>query len=144
LIVTVPDGWLSVHLQLVGYDGHELVVANSWRERRIPLEQIAAVERVWWYRGRLVRIRFNRPTVFGSTLYYIPKWSMFKTIFSHPEHELRRIVSSIGLAVLILSLASATGLWGQKTSSLREDPIYDRKTLRRIRTLPVTSSLPSR
>src|SRR5580704_9965985 len=32
LIVTVPLTWVTVHLQLVGYHGRELVVANFWSE----------------------------------------------------------------------------------------------------------------
>ncbi|MBZ5579947.1 MAG: hypothetical protein LAP40_25600 [Acidobacteriia bacterium] len=93
LIMTVQVIWFSVGLQLVGYKERELVVANFWRESRIPFEQIESVDRVWWYRGRLVRVRFKRPTAFGSMVYYIPKWVMFKTFFSRPEEELRRVVA---------------------------------------------------
>jgi hypothetical protein len=93
LIATVPLTWMTVHLQLVGYQGAELVVANYWREARIPFALVAAVEPVWWYRGRLVRIRFNRATPFGSTVYYMPKWGQFRAMFSRPEEELRRILA---------------------------------------------------
>lgn len=94
LIATVPLTWFTVHLQLVGYRGRELMVANYWREARIPFEHIAAVESVWWYKGRLVRIRFNRPTPFGTLVYYMPKWGAFRVWFSRPEEELRRIVAA--------------------------------------------------
>jgi hypothetical protein len=98
LIATVPLTWLTVHLQLVGYSGGELVVANYWREARIPFENVAAVERVWWYRGRLVRIRFTRRTPFGSVVYYMPKWGVLRAMFSRPEEELRRIVAARDLS----------------------------------------------
>ena len=39
LIVTVPLTWVTVHLQLVGYQDRELVSsANYWREARIPFK----------------------------------------------------------------------------------------------------------
>jgi len=94
LIASVPLAWVTVHLQLVGYRGRELVVANYWREARIPFAHVAAVEPVWWYRGRLVRVRFNRQTPFGSLVYYLPKWSPLKAMFSSPEQELRRIIAA--------------------------------------------------
>jgi hypothetical protein len=91
LIATVPLTWLTVHLQSVGYLGRELVVANYWREARIPFAHVDAIEPVWWYKGRLVRIRFNRTTPFGSVVYYMPKWGPLRP-FSQPEEELKRIV----------------------------------------------------
>jgi hypothetical protein len=93
LIATVPLTWFTVHLQLVGYSGRELVVANYWREARIPFQQIEAVEPVWWYRGRLVRIRFDGRTPFGSTVYYMPKWGPLRAMFSAPEEELKRVIA---------------------------------------------------
>jgi len=94
LIATVPLTWVTVHLQLVGYHDRELVVANYWREARIPFESVEAVEPVWWYKGRLVRIRFNRGTPFGSVIYYMPKWGPLRAAFSAPEQELRRILAT--------------------------------------------------
>jgi hypothetical protein len=94
LIAAVPLTWVTVHLQLVGYRGRELVVANYWREARIPFEHVEAVEPVWWYKGRLVRVRFNRRTPFGSVIYYMPKWGSFRALFSAPEEELRRVVET--------------------------------------------------
>ena len=96
LIATALLSWLTAHLQLVGYRGRELVVANYWREARIPFEQIEAVEPVWWYKGRLVRIRFNRRTPFSSVVYYMPKWGPLRAMFSAPEEELRRVVWTTG------------------------------------------------
>jgi len=93
LIATVPLTWVAIHTQLVGYQGADLVVANYWREARIPLQQVKAIEPVWWYRGRLVRIRFRGPTTFGSLVYYLPKWGALNAIISSPEEELRRIIA---------------------------------------------------
>jgi hypothetical protein len=92
LIATVPLSWLTVHLQRVGYAGRQLVVANYWRQARIPFEHIQSVEPVWWYKGRLVRIRFHQPTPFGPLVYYRPKWGPMRAIFSSPEEELRRLL----------------------------------------------------
>jgi hypothetical protein len=94
LIATVPLTWFTVHLQLVGYQGRELVIANYWRGARIPFEHVDAVESVWWYRGRLVRIRFNRSTPFGRIVYYMPKWGSLRALYSDPGEELRKIVAA--------------------------------------------------
>lgn len=93
LIATVPLAWVTVHLQLVGYRGRELVVSNYWREARIPFEHVGAVEPVWWYKGRLVRVRFNRQTPFGGMLYYMPKWGPLRALYSSPEEDLRRVLA---------------------------------------------------
>ena len=84
--------WMTVHLQLVGYQGRELLIANYWRDARVPFAQVAAVESVWWYRSRLVRIRFHSPTPFGTCVYYLPKWGPLRGLFSKPEEELRRVI----------------------------------------------------
>jgi len=94
LIATVPLSWIAAHLQLVGYQSGELVVANYWREQRIPFACVEAVEPVWWYRGRLVRVRFNRSTPFGTFVYYMPKWGPMRAMFSSPEQELRRVLET--------------------------------------------------
>ena len=94
LIATVPLTWVTVHLQLVGYQDGELVVANYWREARIPFKSVEAVEPVWWYKGRLVRIRFNCRTPFGSLVYYMPRWGPLRAAFSAPEQELRKILAT--------------------------------------------------
>jgi hypothetical protein len=85
-------GWLTAHLQRVGYQGKDLVVANYWREARIPFQQIEAIEPVWWYWRRLVRIRFQCRTPFGSIVYYIPKWAAMRCFFEAPEERLKSIV----------------------------------------------------
>ncbi len=92
LIATVPLSWLTAHLQRVGYCGRDLVVANYWREARIPFEDVEAVARVWWYRGRLVRIKFRRRTPFGSLVYYAPKWGPMRAMFNAPEKDLQRLI----------------------------------------------------
>ena len=94
LIATVPLTWVTAHLQLVGYHGRELVVANYWREARIPFNSVEGVEPVWWYKGRLVRIRFNCRTPFGSLVYYMPKWGPLRAPFLAPEQELRRVLAT--------------------------------------------------
>ena len=97
ILSVLPLGWLTAHLQNVGYRGRELVIKNYWREEAIRFEDIEAVEPVWWYRGRLVRVRLRRETQFGNLVYYMPKWAPLKTMFSHPERELREIIGSPGL-----------------------------------------------
>ena len=92
LIATVPLAWFTWHLQLVGYRGRQLVVANFWREASIPFEDVKSVETVLWYRGRLVRIRFRRETPFGTMVYYMPKWGAWRAWFSNPEDELRAVL----------------------------------------------------
>jgi hypothetical protein len=92
LIATGPLAWFTIHLQRVGYSGQELVVANYWREARIPFQNIQAVESVWWYKGRLVRVRFAGKTPFGTIVYYMPKWGPALAMFSAPEEKLRRVI----------------------------------------------------
>ncbi len=95
-VATVLLSWFTVHLQLVGYQARHLLVANYWKKAAIPFEQVEAVESVWWYRGRLVRIRFSQPTPFGSIVYYLPKWAPFRGMFSSPEKELQSVLSNRG------------------------------------------------
>lgn len=92
VVATALLSWFTAHLQLVGYQGRYLLVANYWKKAAIPFQQVEAVESVWWYRGRLVRIRFNQPTPFGSVVYYMPKWAMFRGMFSSPEKELQPVL----------------------------------------------------
>ncbi len=89
--------WISARLQRVGYTGSSLVVANYWRDARIAFKEVEAVEPVWWYRNRMVRIRFHAPTPFGSTVYYLPKWGGLRAMFSSPDEELRSILSAPGI-----------------------------------------------
>jgi hypothetical protein len=94
LAATVFMLWITARLQRVGYAGRNLVVANYWREALIAFRQVEAVEPVWWYRNRMVRIRFNEPTPFGSTVYYLPKWGGLRAMFSSPDEELRNILAT--------------------------------------------------
>ena len=92
LAATVFMLWVSARVQRVGYCGRQLVVANYWREARIPFEQVEAVEPVWWYWRRMVRIRFRLQTPFGYTIYYLPKWGPIRCLAAAPEEELRRLL----------------------------------------------------
>ena len=92
LVSTVVIVWMAVRLKRVGYCGRELVIANYWSEARVPFEQVEAVEPVWWFRSRLVRIRFNRGTPLGSCVYYLPKWGPVRALFTNPGEELRQLV----------------------------------------------------
>jgi hypothetical protein len=85
--------WFTARLQRVGYSGRELVIANYWREARIPFEQVESVEPVWWYRRRLVRVRFRTRTPFGQVVYYLPKWGPLRLLLTPPDEELRGIIS---------------------------------------------------
>lgn len=84
--------WVTAHLQLVGYRGRQLIVASYSRQTAIPFEMVEAVESLWWYKGRLVRIRFRDNTPFGTMIYYMPKYGPLRAVFSHPEEELREIL----------------------------------------------------
>jgi hypothetical protein len=93
LIGTAFMVWFSVRLQRVGYAGKELVISNYWREARIPFDQVEAVEPVWWYRGRLVRIQLRSESPFGQVVYYLPKWGFIRCFWSSPDQELRELIS---------------------------------------------------
>jgi hypothetical protein len=88
-------GW-TVRLQRVGYRGRELIVSNYRRAAHIPFSEVEAVEPVWWYRGRMVRIRFRGQTPFGSTVYDLPKWGPIRCLYASPHEELRGIISNGG------------------------------------------------
>lgn len=92
-IATVFMLWFSMRLQRVGYSGRELVISNYWREARIPFDQVEAVEPVWWYRRRMVRIRFRSESPFGLVIYYLPKWAVIRCLWSSPDKELRALLS---------------------------------------------------
>ncbi len=91
---TVLLGWFTVHLQSVGYRGRELLVKNYWKQAAIPFEHVEAVEPVWWYRGRVVRVRFRQETPFGSVVYYMPKWGPMRAMFESPEKELQEVMEN--------------------------------------------------
>jgi hypothetical protein len=93
LIGTAFMVWFSVRLQRVGYAGKELVISNYWREARIPFAQVEAVEPVWWYRGRLVRVQLRSESTFGQVVYYLPKWGFIRCLWSSPDKELRELIS---------------------------------------------------
>jgi hypothetical protein len=84
--------WLTIRLQRVGYRGSKLIIANYWREAEIPFEDVEAVDPVWWYKGRLVRLRFRTRTPFGYTVYYLAKWGPLRGMFSSPDEELRQVI----------------------------------------------------
>lgn len=92
LTATVFLAWVTVHLHLVGYRGRQLIVSSYSRQAAIPFEMVEAVESVWWYKGRMVRIRFRDSTPFGTMIYYLPTYSPLRTMFSHPEKELQEIL----------------------------------------------------
>lgn len=85
--------WMSARLERVGYVGRELIVSNYRREIRIPFDHIEAVEPVWWYRRRMVRIRFRYDTAFGQVVYYMPKWGFLRCFGRAPEKELRDLIA---------------------------------------------------
>ncbi len=93
LIGTVLMVWFSMRLQRVGYAGRDLIVSSYWREARIPFDQVDAIEPVWWYRRRLVRIRLRSESPFGQIIYYLPKWGFVRCLWSSPDKELRDLIS---------------------------------------------------
>ncbi len=100
LIASVPLAWFTAHLQLVGYRGKELVVANYWRQARIPFDLVDAVDSPWWYRRRMVRIRFCGDTPFGRTVYYLPKWGFARALVCRPEEELQAAIADARMSAL--------------------------------------------
>jgi len=93
LLATAFMLWMSARLQRVGYVGRDLIVSNYRREIRIPFDQIEAVEPVWWYRRRMVRVRFRSETAFGQVIYYLPKWSFLRCFGRAPEKELQDLIA---------------------------------------------------
>jgi hypothetical protein len=94
LLATVFICWLSVRIQRVGYSGRELIIANYSRRERIPFDQVEAVQPVWWYYRRMVRIRLRTRSSFGDVVYYIPKWAAIRCLWVAPEKELQELLDS--------------------------------------------------
>ena len=92
-VATIFIIWLGVRIQRVGYSGRELIVSNYLREERVPFDRVEAVEPVWWYYRRMVRVRL-RSSSFGDVVYYIPKWAAFKCLWVAPEKELRELLDA--------------------------------------------------
>lgn len=88
--------WLSARIQRVGYTGRDLIVSNYLRQERIPFDQVEAVEPVWWYYRRMVRIRMRTHSSFGYVVYYIPKWAAIRCFWIAPEKELRNLLDDAG------------------------------------------------
>lgn len=87
--VTIFIAWVSGRTKRVGVCDGQLVVSNYRKTLLIPYAQVAAVENVWWYWRRLVRIRFRGPTEFGSLIYYIPRFAGVMFYFADPTADLR-------------------------------------------------------
>jgi hypothetical protein len=85
---------LSLRIQRVGYAGRDLIVSNYLRRESIPFQQVEAVEPVWWYYRRMVRIRLRSHTSFGQVVYYIPKWAAFRCLWVAPEKELQELLAT--------------------------------------------------
>jgi len=94
LLATAFTFWLSGRIQRVGYTRRDLIVSNYLRRERIPLDQVEAVEPVWWYYRHMVRIRLRSHTSFGQVVYYIPKWAAFKGLWVAPERELQDLLAT--------------------------------------------------
>jgi hypothetical protein len=94
VVATALIFWLGLRIQRVGYAGRELAVSNYLRQERIPFHQVEAVEPVWWYYRRMVRIRLRSNTSFGQVVYYIPKWAAFRCLWVAPEKELQEILAA--------------------------------------------------
>jgi hypothetical protein len=93
LAVTVFVGWVSSRTRRVGIEPGRLVVSTYFREIRVPFGQIEAVESVWWYWRRLVRVRFTGPSGFSEAVYYIPPWASIRFWYRDPVQELRQLIS---------------------------------------------------
>jgi hypothetical protein len=96
--VTVFVAWVSSRTRRVGIERGRLVVSTYLRETRIPFGQIEAVESVWWYWRRLVRVRFTGPSGFSEAIYYIPAWASLRFWYRDPVQELRRLITQDRLA----------------------------------------------
>lgn len=94
VLATALIFWLSLRIQRVGYAGRDLIVSNYLRRERIPFKQVEAVEPVWWYYRRMVRIRLRSHTSFGEVVYYIPKWAAFRCLWVAPEKELQELLAT--------------------------------------------------
>ncbi len=92
LVATIFVLWMSARLKRVGYAARNLIVSNYQREIRVPFDLIEAVEPVWWYRRRMVRVRFRTDTEFGQVIYYLPKWGFLRCFLRAPEKELRDLI----------------------------------------------------
>lgn len=89
LAMTVFVAWVSSRTKRVGICDGRLVISNYRRTVFLDYREVEAVENVWWYWRRLVRLRFRAPTEFGEVVYYIPKWSGFMWLVTDPTQELR-------------------------------------------------------
>ena len=87
--LTVFVAWVSSQTKRVGVCDGQLVVSNYRKTILVPYRQVAAVENVWWYWRRTVRIRFRAPTEFGDLVYYIPAYAGLMMYFADPTEELR-------------------------------------------------------
>ena len=94
VLATALIFWLSLRIQRVGYCGCDLIVSDYLRQARIPFREVEAVEPVWWYYRRMVRIRLRTHSSFGQVVYYIPKWAAFRCLWVAPEKELQQLLAS--------------------------------------------------
>jgi len=92
LAITAFITIVSARTKRIGVVDGQLVVSNYWRTVYVPFRQVEAVELVWWYWRRLVRVRFRSSTAFGEVVYYLPPWAAITCFFADPAENLRDLM----------------------------------------------------
>jgi hypothetical protein len=76
--------WLGFRLKDVFVDGDYIYISNHFREVRIPLIEIEAVTENFLTNPKHIKIKFTKPTAFGSKIVFTPYAMWFAPLRKHP------------------------------------------------------------
>jgi hypothetical protein len=86
----------SRRLKDVEADTQGLVISSGGERVRVPWSRVAAIERPWWGKDGMARIRFVGPTVFGPTILFMMSFDPFTRWRNH--HVVRTVNDHLAAA----------------------------------------------
>ncbi len=91
--------WTCIRLKSVRMDSTFLYVSNYRKEIKIPLTHIVRVSEWWLDNTHPVFVYFSRPTDFGDSIVFMPKFRWFSLWSSHPVvGKIREAMGQPGIA----------------------------------------------
>jgi hypothetical protein len=68
--------WMRKHVYWVGHRDKQLIICRLSKRVEVPFHDVSGIETRLYPRGKIIEIRFKRPTELGLSVCYIPPWSI--------------------------------------------------------------------
>ncbi len=99
LIIAAGLYWSGGRVKKVERVGDVLRISNYFREIEVPLTEVESVSESRLMRTTLISLTFRQPTLFGSTIVFIPKSTVFggwprPSMVAQLQEEIARLHSS--------------------------------------------------